>query len=67
MIKNEKQNLSLHGLRFNMTVFQLRADDICLDIFQSCSWTYIPVLLLNKKHFLLHKLNHKIYNVPVVK
>ena len=60
MIKNEKKNLSLHGLRFNMTVFQLRADDICLDIFQSCSWT-------KKKHFLLHKLNHKIYNMPVVK
>lgn len=56
----KKKNLSLHGLRFNMTVFQLRADDICLDIFQSCSWT-------KKKHFLLHKLNHKIYNVPVVK
>lgn len=32
----KKKILSLHGLRFNMTVFQLRADDICLDIFQSC-------------------------------
>ena len=36
MIKNKK-NLSLHGLCFYMTMFQLRADDICLDIFQSCS------------------------------
>ena len=31
----------MYGLRFNMTVFQLRADDICLDIFKS--------MLLNKK------------------
>ena len=61
MIKNFKKiSVCMYGLRFNMTVFQLRADDICLDIFKS-------MLLNKKKHFLLHKLNHKIYNMPVVK
>ena len=42
MIKNFKKiSVCMYGLRFNMTVFQLRADDICLDIFKS--------MLLNKK------------------